>query len=80
MFYDVGLEAGCDLVFEDFGVHEGKGVVIVHDEDGVTGSPEAESGAVDYVGEASLRVISNCFPKGVWIVTSAKEMPFASGE
>lgn len=36
-------------------------------------APDAEHCAVYDVGEASLRVISNRFPKGAWITTSAEE-------
>lgn len=49
-FGEVLHESGNDLVFEVFGVHKGKGVVVVHHDNCIALAPDAAHGAVYYVG------------------------------
>lgn len=74
------MEIGCDFIFKGFGVHPSGSVVIVHHDDRASVAPDAEHGAVYYVGEGTLRIVSNCLSKSIWIVSSAKEGTFAPSE
>jgi hypothetical protein len=45
-FWEVCHKSLDDFIFEVFWVHEGKGIVVVHHDNGITLAPDAEHGAV----------------------------------
>ena len=61
--FELFKDAGDDAVFVGFEVLDGEGVVVVHHDDGVAGGPDVEEGLVDYFGERTLRIVSNCLSK-----------------
>ncbi len=63
-----------------FGIHERESVMFVHHQNGVVLAPDVEHGAVDYVGQGTLGVISDRRPEGVRIVASTKKPPLSSSE
>src|SRR6267142_2204560 len=74
------LKLRNDNIFILFFVHECQGVMVLHHYETRAKPPYAEHGTVHNVREGALRVISNTLSLCRWIVTSAKEPPFASSK
>jgi len=75
---EVGHDLRDDDVFVFLGVHESKGVMVVHHDGGDVLPPDVEHGLVYELSQTRLRVIGNRFPEGARIVASTKKPSFSS--